>query len=79
MVWTGYDDNTPVQLSGASGALPIWTSYMKSATAQKGPSAFAWPREDVTTLSLSPEELVELGIPEEKAIPTVLLSTRPKK
>ena len=33
----------------------------------------------VTTLSLSPEELVELGIPEEKAIPTVLLSTRPKK
>lgn len=79
VVWTGYDDNTPVQLSGASGALPIWTNYMKSAIAQKGPSAFAWPREDVTTLSLSPQELIELGIPEEKAIPTVLLSTRPKK
>ncbi len=72
VVWTGYDDNTPVQLSGASGALPIWASYMKAAIAQNGPSAFDWPREDVTTISLSPQELIKLGVPEEKAVLTDL-------
>lgn len=79
VVWTGYDDNTPVQLSGASGALPIWTQYMKSTSGLRGPSAFDWPQENLSTLSLAPQELINLGIPEEKAIPTVLYSTHPKK
>lgn len=29
VVWVGRDDNKPIGLSGSSGALPIWVSYMK--------------------------------------------------
>ena len=33
VVWVGFDDNQPVSLSGSQAALPIWTQFMKSATA----------------------------------------------
>ena len=29
-VWVGNDDNLPVNLTGASGALPVFINYMKS-------------------------------------------------
>lgn len=29
LAWVGFDDNTATGLSGASGALPIWTDFMK--------------------------------------------------
>ncbi len=32
VVWLGHDDNSPTQLTGASGALPIWTTLFKSAS-----------------------------------------------
>lgn len=31
LVWVGFDDNTPVELSGAQAALPIWGTFMRSA------------------------------------------------
>src|SRR5262249_56498013 len=33
VVWVGFDDNQPVGLSGSQAALPIWTQFMKAATA----------------------------------------------
>ena len=33
VVWVGYDDNTPISLSGAKAALPIWVEFMKGALA----------------------------------------------
>ena len=33
VVWVGFDDNTPVNLSGARAALPIWVDFMKGALA----------------------------------------------
>lgn len=72
VVWTGYDDNTPVQLSGASGALPIWTQYMKSTQNLFGESPFEWPMDNVKQVSISPQELMELGVPEKKAVATQL-------
>ena len=29
LVWVGYDDNTPVRMTGAQAALPIWARFMK--------------------------------------------------
>ena len=31
--WVGYDDNSKTNLSGSTAALPIWTEFMKKATA----------------------------------------------
>ncbi len=33
IVWVGFDDNRELGLSGAQSALPIWTEFMKKATA----------------------------------------------
>ena len=33
VVWVGYDDDRDVRLSGAQAALPVWTDFMKAATA----------------------------------------------
>ena len=29
LAWVGYDDNTPINMSGARAALPIWVRFMK--------------------------------------------------
>ncbi len=42
-VWVGFDDNKPIGLTGSQGALPMWTSFMKRATAGRGDRAFTVP------------------------------------
>jgi penicillin-binding protein 1B len=42
-VWVGYDDNAALKLTGAQAALPIWTEFMKKATAGAKPRSFAAP------------------------------------
>jgi penicillin-binding protein 1B len=42
-VWVGYDDNTPLRLSGAEAALPIWVEFMKKALAGTKPRRFTAP------------------------------------
>jgi penicillin-binding protein 1B len=43
VVWVGFDDNQPVSLSGSQAALPIWTQFMKAATAGRPSIAFDVP------------------------------------
>ena len=43
VVWVGFDDNTPLGLSGTQAALPIWTEFMKRALAGHGNVAFETP------------------------------------
>ena len=43
LVWVGYDDNRSIGLTGASGALPIWSDFMKNYTAIFPPDDFSWP------------------------------------
>jgi penicillin-binding protein 1B len=43
VVWVGFDDNQPVSLSGSQAALPIWTQFMKSATAGRSSVEFEVP------------------------------------
>lgn len=42
-VWIGFDQNLPTSLTGASGAVPIWSNYMKQITAQFDNHDFSWP------------------------------------
>ncbi len=42
-VWVGFDNNNPIGLTGAQAALPIWTAFMKRATAGHRNKAFTVP------------------------------------
>lgn len=65
IVWVGYDDNTPVNLTGGLGAVPIWTSYMKEYGASFPAEDFPWPAS-VEKFTLSPEQQQAIGVPAPK-------------
>jgi len=48
VVWVGFDRDTPLGLTGAQAALPIWTSFMAAATAGSPPRAFPPPPQALT-------------------------------
>jgi penicillin-binding protein 1B len=55
IVWVGFDDNRELKLDGASSALPIWTGFMKKATALQpwlANAAFLPPKEGIVTASI---------------------------
>src|SRR4029077_12196288 len=43
VVWVGYDNQSKLGLSGAQAALPIWTEFMKNATASMPVTDFVPP------------------------------------
>jgi penicillin-binding protein 1B len=43
VVWVGFDNNQPVSLTGTQAALPIWTAFMKAATAGRPSIPFEVP------------------------------------
>ena len=55
VVWVGFDDNTPINLSGATAALPIWVEFMKEAVQGQEPSFFKAPSENVVMVEIDPE------------------------
>ncbi|MCH2533340.1 MAG: PBP1A family penicillin-binding protein [Bdellovibrionales bacterium] len=65
VVWVGYDDNTPHGLTGASGALPIWTEFMKAQHRSLPVKDFIWP-EGVELLEVEAKsELPEVVLDKE--------------
>jgi penicillin-binding protein 1B len=60
VVWVGYDDNTPHGLTGASGAVPIWTRFMiqsqKLSKRAVIETDFPWP-DTVQIKTLQEEDL----------------------
>jgi penicillin-binding protein 1B len=64
VVWVGFDDNQPVSLSGSQAALPIWTQFMKSATAGKTSVQFEVP-EGITFAEIDRDtgKLAQPGCP----------------
>jgi penicillin-binding protein 1B len=52
VVWIGFDDNTPVNLSGAKVALPIWVDFMKEALAGVKSVPFPVPSENVVFMDI---------------------------
>src|SRR5712691_8052809 len=43
LTWIGFDDNSPIGLSGGQGAVPIWTRYMIAETAGQANMDFPVP------------------------------------
>lgn len=50
VVWVGYDSNAPARLSGASGALPIWTRFTAAVRPPGGFTQLARPAGVVKVL-----------------------------
>lgn len=42
-MWVGFDDNRKTGLTGATGAIPIWTDYMKCAAPMETTTDFLPP------------------------------------
>jgi penicillin-binding protein 1B len=42
-VWVGYDDNSPTNLTGGSGAAPIWAAFMQCMEPLQRPIGFSAP------------------------------------
>jgi membrane carboxypeptidase/penicillin-binding protein len=53
VVWVGFDDGQPHQLSGAQAALPIWADFMRQALGAYPAPPFTVP-EGVTLLDIDP-------------------------
>jgi len=77
-VWVGFDDNSSTGLTGASGALPIWTEFMKKALSGQPARKFAAPR-DIIFLEICPEtgQRARAGCPE-KIVEAFVEGTEPK-
>jgi penicillin-binding protein 1B len=55
VVWVGFDDNTPLNLSGARAALPIWAEFMKNALAGTRATPFSVPASGVVFVEIDKE------------------------
>jgi penicillin-binding protein 1B len=55
VVWVGFDDNTPVGLSGTRAALPIWVDFMKVALGGRKPTPFPAPPEGIVFVDIDAE------------------------
>jgi penicillin-binding protein 1B len=63
IAWVGYDDNTGHKLTGGSGAVPLWTSYMKAYASTFPNEDFPWP-DGTEAVTFTPEQMVAFGTPE---------------
>jgi len=62
IVWIGYDTSTKNKLTGASGAVPIWTDFMKRVTLDDPEEDFPWP-EDTVKVHFDESKLQEMNVP----------------
>lgn len=61
LVWTGFDSAQSTGLTGASGSVPIWLSYMSNYAVKFPNTDFQWS-ENTETRHISKQKLSELGI-----------------
>jgi Membrane carboxypeptidase (penicillin-binding protein) len=56
VVWIGFDNNLNHKLTGASGPVPVWTAFMKKASARYPADDFTWP-EDTSVVDIDEDDL----------------------
>ncbi|MCG8466824.1 MAG: PBP1A family penicillin-binding protein [Gemmatimonadetes bacterium] len=59
-VWVGFDDGTPIGFSGSQAALPIFTSFLKSALGEDGDRDFRFP-DGIEMVDVEPETGLRAG------------------
>ncbi|MCB0421265.1 MAG: PBP1A family penicillin-binding protein [Bdellovibrionales bacterium] len=59
LVWVGYDQNLSHGLTGSSGAVPIWSQFMKGYAAKYPMRDFTWP-EGVANYTLKKEQIMDM-------------------
>lgn len=62
IVWLGYDTSTKNKLTGTSGAVPIWTDFMKKVTLEDPAEDFPWP-EGTVRVTFNEDQLHALNVP----------------
>ncbi len=69
VVWVGFDDNTPVGLSGTRAALPIWVDFMKAALGGRPATQFPPPPEGIVFVEIDRDTglLARAGCPRTRA------------
>jgi penicillin-binding protein 1B len=69
VVWVGFDDNTPVGLSGTRAALPIWVDFMKAALGGRPATQFPPPPEGIVFVEIDRDTglLARPGCPRTRA------------
>ncbi len=72
VVWVGYDNNTPHKLTGSSGAVPVWTQFMKKIGTRFPADDFPWP-ENTQKVMLDEDTLKSLNAFRENDPPQVEL------
>jgi penicillin-binding protein 1B len=78
-VWVGYDSGTDTGLTGAQGALHIWTRFMKSVYSQSKPLAFIPPKGiEIAVIDPKTGELATSACPQ-KFTEAYLTGTTPGK
>jgi len=77
VVWVGFDDNQPVSLTGSQAALPIWTEFMKAATAGRGSTPFEVP--DGISFAEIDRDTGKLALPAARARTTRRSSPAPSR
>ena len=77
VVWVGYDDNSSTGLTGSSGAVPIWSHFMKRYGETFPADDFKWP-ENTTAYEYKWSEMQDVvpGIKEHEKIPHRLIFRR---
>lgn len=65
LVWVGFDDGTPINLTGSTAALPIWVDVMRAAHASRPAEPFPVPpRVSITKIDPATGYLATSACPE---------------
>lgn len=62
LVWVGYDQNGVTGLTGGSGAVPVWSQYMKTALKDHPKIDFPFPEDKIKRIVIDKEKIGKLNL-----------------